>query len=315
MQSRNFYVLDPIFNCFNLSRRLSGVPHTLRQLFMGVLLALTLVNSALAQQSGPAMAEVGISPPYLDLPMSAAQKTQSFRFFNINGKPTNVKVSVLPWTLTAEGKVEFLASSAESIDQWVVVNPSRFSTEAGKSQVVRFSVRPATELSTGEHRFMMIFEQEDQSSEETADAESEGMMQALFRLESAVYVQVGDSTRSAELSLLDSIPSQLRLGLKASGSANTRVIGQAAIYPAAQFPGAEKTKELPGVQNPDFVKPEPMLWTQIMPSAPVLPGSARELPLLIAPKLMPGRYVLDLNGTIGDAVLDRAFEFEIMPTP
>ena len=298
---------------------LSNLLHGMRPAFTKILIALLFIfvnfNIAIAQSNGPAMAEVGISPPFLDLPMSAAQKTQSFRFFNINGKPTRVRVSVLPWTLTAEGKVEFIPATAESIDQWVVVNPSRFATQGGKSQVVRFSVRPAAEMSSGEHRFMMIFEQEDQSSEDTVDGESEGMMQALFRLESAVYVQVGESTRSAELSLAKSSAGELRLGLKASGSANTRIVGQAAIYQLAHFPGKEATKELVGLRNPDFKKPDAILWTQIVPSAPVLPGSEREVPLLIEPKLPPGKYVLDLNGTLGDAALDRAFEFEIKPTP
>ncbi len=268
-------------------------------------------QAAPAERANSDRAEVGISPPFLDINFEQAQKTQALRLFNLSGKKINVRVSVQPWQQSESGAVAFVPSSEDTIDQWVVLNPAKFSLTAGKSQVVRFSLRPAVQLPPGEHRFMMIFDEEEQADLIESDGEAQGAMQALFRIESAVYVQVGEPVRTGTIGLKQSSAKQLELSLSNTGNANTRIRGQAAIYPAVDYPGEAATTELPGVQNPDFVLPKGAIRMQLIPASPALPGNTRPVFITLIEALAPGKYVLDLNGRVGDTVLDRAFAFEI----
>lgn len=278
------------------------------------LLCLPLVAQAQALAPAPAsasatqgstMAQVGISPPFIDIGIAEAARTQSFRFHNFTGGSKRVRVSLALWTLNARDEIELLPSTDSSIDQWVIVNPSEFTTRADASQVVRFSVRPALELPTGEHRFFVVLD-------ELADPDGGGMLQARFQLRSAVYIQVGAATRGAELSDLRADSGGISFRLRATGTANARFQGQMALFRAAEFPGTAKTSELPGIHQPDFKPPPGALFVINLPANPVLPGTERAVRIEFPVKVPDGAYQLDFNGKLGDAELDRAFPVSVL---
>ena len=118
-----------------------------------------LMCCTLALLAQLAHAQVGFSPQYYDLPLDEAQKTHAFRLFNQTKDPKQVRVSVVNWDFDDHGEIRIRPGNDSSLDQWVVVNPVDFNIPAGQTQAVRFSVRPAVELSPGEHRAMLVFDE------------------------------------------------------------------------------------------------------------------------------------------------------------
>ncbi|UXI67405.1 hypothetical protein [Tahibacter amnicola] len=270
----------------------------------------TLLLLLLLLLAGSAAAQVGISPAYYDLSQEDAGKTQTFRIFNYTTEPKKVRVSLVPWKADGNNQPQLLEPGPTTLDQWVVVNPVEFEVKAKSSQAVRFSVRPATPMSTGEHRVMFIFD-------EIVTAEENANMRARFQFRSALYVQVGEATRRGEIVSVDADANGVRLKVKNVGSANVRFDGQVSIWEAARFPGVAKTELVPGLAS---MKTPPLapgeLHLDTIPASPILPGDTHVIQAGFgALKLKPGRYVADLNGKLGESPLDRSVEFVVTETP
>lgn len=267
--------------------------------------ALTLLFAS--SWAAPVRAQAAISPQYYDLDLAEAQGTHAFRIHNYTKAPKQVQVSVLPWRMDEDGQPQMLEPAATTLDQWVVVNPVTFTVAGESSQAVRFSIRPAVDLPPGEHRVMLIFD------EILPKPIPEGQLRARFQFRSAVYVQVGTPDRSTEFAGFEADGTGARITLRNVGSANARFRGQYAIWPQERFPGVAATALVPGIDQPGFVAPAGTLALANLPSQPVLPGDTRVIRLAFPVGLEPGRYVLDLNGTLGGKALDREFGFEVAP--
>ncbi len=253
----------------------------------------------------PALAQVGISPAYYDLSASEAGKTQTFRLFNYTDEAKRVRVSLAPWDADPSNQPRLLPPGPTTLDQWVVVNPVEFEVKPQSSQAVRFSVRPAAELPTGEQRVMFIFD-------EVSPPSPEGNMRARFQFRSALYVQTGPTARKGDIESLTASTDGARVRLKNAGNANVRLLGQFAIWQADAFPGVEATTLVPGLGTPDAKLASGQLIANSLPGTPVLPGETHDIVFPFGPTVLkPGRYVLDLNGKLGDAVLDRSVEFVV----
>jgi len=259
--------------------------------------------------SSLAGAQVGISPAYYDLSVAEAAKTQTFRLFNYTGDAKRVRVSLAPWDADADNRPRLLPSGPTTLDQWVVVNPVEFEVKARSSQAVRFTVRPAVELAPGEHRVMLVFD-------EVVPPTENAKMRTRFQFRSALYVQAGEATRKGTLESVQADAAGARFVVANGGSANVRFNGQYAVWEAARYPGEKATEPVPGVGTKPPVLAPGQLILDALPGNPVLPGDTRTLGIGFgANALKPGRYVLDLNGKLGDAALDRAVEFTVADAP
>lgn len=184
----------------------------------------------------------------------------------------------------------------------MVLNPLRFTLPAEGSQAVRFSVRPKVKPEPGEHRAMIFFEQlppEEKSPE----------IRFIFRLGAAVYGHVGELTRIGELHSAEAGDQSASFDVSSVGTANMRFSGQYAVWPAAAFPGAESTRVIEGLDQPDVTVPEPIIQAGPLPPTAVLPGTRRTVKLEFSEALEAGDYVLDLNGALGETEVDMAIPF------
>jgi P pilus assembly chaperone PapD len=279
------------------------IPDFIRRL-PRVFLAAVLCGLAL-----PAFAQVGISPAYYDLSLEEAGKTQTFRIFNYTAEPKHVRVSLAPWDVDANNQPYLLPSGPTTLDQWVVVNPVEFDIKASSSQAVRFTVRPAVELPPGEHRVMLVFD-------EVVPPMENAKMRSRFQFRSALYVQVGKPVRDGSIESVTADPAAAHITVKNSGNANVRFSGQFGVWEIASYPGTQGTEIVQGLGSKPTTLAKGQLVLDVLPGNPVLPGKTNSVTANFgATRLKPGRYMLDLNGKLGDAPLDRAIEFTVTEPP
>jgi P pilus assembly chaperone PapD len=255
--------------------------------------------------AAPLLAQVGISPAYYDLSAAEAGKTQTFRLFNYTDQPKKVRVSLAPWDADPANQPRLLPPGPTTLDQWVVVNPVEFEVQPQSSQAVRFSVRPAAELPSGEQRVMFIFDEINEPAED-------GKMRARFQFRSALYVQSGQTVRKGDIESINATPEGAKVRLKNAGNANVRLQGQFAIWQADAFPGVATTTLVPALGTPEAKLAKGQVIANSLPGNPVLPGETHDIAFTYGGSpLKPGRYVLDFNGKLGDAQLDRSVEFVV----
>ena len=75
---------------------------------------------------------------------------------NFGTEPVEVQASVVHWDLDERNEVRTIAPTEQSLDQWIVINPLRFTVPAGRDR--RPSVSRCDRVSSprrGEHRAMI----------------------------------------------------------------------------------------------------------------------------------------------------------------
>jgi len=256
---------------------------------------------------------VAVSPARFEIELTEQPVSESLRVFNLGDEEVSLEVSVYPWTLDEANRVQIVEPDEQSLDQWMIVNPLRFSIPGGKSQVVRFSIRPRVEPEPGEHRAIIYLTQQvsESQSEETT-------LRVSFRFGVAIYAWAGEIRREGTLNSVTlespSDPPAFSLDVSSRGNGHVRMTGQYGVWQADQFPGEGETSQLEGLGSDGAIPPEEILETGFLPSKPVLPGSQRILRLQLERSLAPGDYFLDLNGDLAGSRIDRAIAFTI-PEP
>lgn len=258
--------------------------------------------------SAGARAQVGLSPQILDISLDAPT-SQAFRMFNYTADDKVVKVTVVNWTMDADGKVSTIPTTEQSLDGWLVINPLEFTVKAGQNQVVRIAARPAVKLTPGEHRAMVYFEEQPQEKAPGAAT----TLRTVFRFGAAVYGHIGPIDRKGELVALQAHAGAGELTLRNDGNATSRCSGTFAIWRKADFPGEAKTVAIAKAGTEEAQLPPGVIGAGRLPTDAVLPGATRRVGLDYAVKaaLPPGDYVLDVNGTFGDSPLDRSQAFRV----
>ena len=276
-----------------------------RGLLLFVLAGSVLTPATGAEPSEPPIS-IGVSPPRFEIEIGSVPVTKAARVFNFGTKPLEIKASVHGWELDEKNQVQLVEPTEQSLDQWIVINPLRFTVQPGESQTVRFSVRPKVRPEPGEHRAIIYFEQ---------PPSNEGSIAVVGRIGVAVYGYVGPVTRLGELNgiAVDAKAAAPVAGLDITslGTAHVRLGGQYAIWPAAAYPGVETTRFLPELGEREIVLPEAIVDVGFLPALPVLPGDRRTLPLYLPPGMPPGEYVLDINGNLSGEPLDLAVPFTV----
>ncbi len=249
-------------------------------------------------------AQIGVSPPKFELPIGKVPTTESLRVFNYGDRKVEVSVTVHNWDLDEKNEVRILPPTEQSLDQWMVINPLRFSIEPSRSQTIRFSIRPRVEPQPGEHRAIIYLE------EQRPPDENKTAFQVLFRLGIAVYGHVGEVTRTGMLHHVAIEDGLVWFDISSQGTANARFDGQYAVWSRDLYPGYSMTEMIADEGNPDAVPPG-MLEVGSLPTTPILPGTRRRISMGLPEDLPDGSYMLDLNTALGTAVIDTGIPFSI----
>lgn len=259
-----------------------------------------------------AAAQIGISPPYLELDLTERGSVHSLKLLNFGKERVEVKAAPYNWDLDEESQVRILPPTEQSLDQWMIVQPVRFSIEPGKSQTVRIAVRPRVAPSTGEHRAIIYFE------EVAPPDQPPTQFRVYFKLGAAVYGYAGDVTRVGKLHATEVSGGAATFDIASLGTAHVRLKGQVAVWQASRYPGAAKTLPLDPLPAEGAPLPEGIAVAGALPNRPVLPGTRRAVRLPLPADLAPGDYVLDVNGGLADEALDFGVPFTVAapsPTP
>jgi len=219
--------------------------------------------------------------------------TEALKVVNLGDAPVRFAVSVAHFTLDEDNRLQLAPPSPQSADQWLVVTPLEFSIEPGKSQTVRFAVRPRVPPEPGEHRAMIFLEEQPPENRPFATLN-------LAKVGVGVYVNVPPVVRKAVVHCVDVrvVGGQLTgmLDIESAGNAHVRPQASYVVWPKNRFSGevGRRTIQEPG----GAVKvPEGASIAGMVPDIPVLPGTRRTLrfPLGLVP---PGEYVVELWGRV-----------------
>ena len=246
--------------------------------------------------------QIAVSPSVLEVKIGSKPVNESIRLRNLKNIPVTIKVDVYNWTLDEHDKVKILPPAAKSIDQWMVINPVKFTIEPGKEQVIRFSIRPQSTPIPGEYRAMISFTQ--QSAGLNA-----GGVEVLFNLGVGVYGYADPLKHAAILNSLtfDRSTGALKVDVQNNGNVHTRLKGDYAIWKKGTFPGF---KEMSNYLNlPKGQKhPEGFIASGIMNNAPVLAGSKRTITTLIPLPKGNEEYIVAVEGDIDDKRIEKIFQ-------
>jgi hypothetical protein len=277
---------------------------------LAVLAIVVALGIAAAARAASPPAQIAVSPSRLEVEIGARSTTESLTLMNLGDGPVDVEVVVASWDLDESNQIRILEPNEQSLDQWIVINPLRFTVPGGESQTVRFSIRPRVRPEPGEHRAMIYFNQVLPEEER-----SQHIMRVKFSFGVAVYGLVGDVVRSGRLNDVrvddGSNPLVARLDVSSDGSAHVRMTGQYAIYPADAYPGSDKTSWIQDQSPREIQVPELAVAAGMLPARPVLAATRREVLLQTRRELPPGDYVLDLNGDLEGEAIDVAIPFTI----
>ncbi|GAX42866.1 hypothetical protein NIES4075_38710 [Tolypothrix sp. NIES-4075] len=271
-------------------------------------IALSLIGVLALPMSSTTAMEVGVSPPRFEVQINGKTRSQSINIKNFSSEPVEMRAYIGTWTMSEDNQVQEIESSEQSLDQWVVFTPSRFTIPPHSSQTVRFAIRPKVKPAAGEHRAVLYFEEIPSGKQDPQSVTTVG------RLGIIIYGYAGDIKRIGVLNSVnvDAKPDQVTavFDVSSTGNAHVRMKGQYAIYRAANYPGASATKPV-NTGNSKAKLPDNVLDVGSLELPPVLPSNRRQLLLSISKKLPAGNYVLDLNGELSGTPIDKGIPFTV----
>lgn len=270
---------------------------------------LSLIGTFLLGMPNANPAEIGVSPPRLEVEINGKTRTQSINIINLSNKPVELKASLGTWTLGENNQVQEIPSHEQSLDQWIVFTPPRFTIPPGRSQTIRFAVRPKVKPTPGEHRAVLYLE------EIPSNRQDPQAVTTIARIGVLIYGYSGDTKRVGVLNSLtvNAKPNALAavFDVSSQGNAHVRVKGQYAIWSATQYPGASTTKSLPHTSLTQAKFPSGVVDAGVLDVTPVLGGTRRQVTMPIPKKLPPGNYVLDINGELSGVAIDKGIPFTV----
>lgn len=263
-------------------------------------------NSSVSDHYTPP-AQIAAAPARINVDISKGRPGGSIRVFNLGTEAVTVSTAINHWHMDRNNKVEVIAPTSQSLDQWLIVNPINFTIAPGKHQVVRYSVRPRVTPHDGEHRAMIFFNQVRNST----DA---GTIDVNFRLGVAVYGNAGRVSRVGKLHDIavryQNNAAQLATDIESLGNANVRMEGQISIWPKSRYPGPSSVG-LFDLSEGGWDAPQSVVAAALLSASPVLPGSRRVLNSSVELPRKPGRYIAHVQAKLGDKPIIKALPFTI----
>lgn len=253
------------------------------------------MSTAIASDSGSLPpAQIAAAPARVTVDITEGRAGGSVRVFNLGTEPVSVSTEISHWAMDRNNQVQVIAPTSQSLDQWLVVNPLRFTIPPGKQQVVRYSVRPHSKPGNGEHRAMLFFNQVDNSSTNP---------NVNFRMGVAIYGVAGQIDRVGRLHNLSvdyaNRTAQISADIESYGNANVRMDGQISIWPRSAFPGANAVRQY-DLSSTGWNAPQSVVGAGLLSSTPVLPGDRRTIQTMVPLPARSGEYIVHIKGRLGD---------------
>ncbi|UWX57071.1 molecular chaperone [Chlorobaculum sp. MV4-Y] len=233
-----------------------------------------------------------------------APVNDSVTITNYKKRPATFRIELYAWTLNEHHEFKIIPSSPASLDQWMVVNPLRFTIPPGGQQTVRFSIRPRLKPAPGEHRAIMFLVEEP-----TPGAPATGTP-VFMKFGISIYGYVKPVIHSACLQELSFNQSTgvISAHVINSGNVHTRLRGKYAVWKKGQFPGLEATKQVLETLKPGK-EPAGYVTSGIIPGNPVLAGGERHYSLKTSlPKQSRDPYVVAIIGEFDGKPLEKVLE-------
>ncbi len=281
----------------------------------------TIISTSLvsfSQQFSAWAVGLGISPSGMTIKIDPSKSTtHTLRVINIESAPVKIKLTVHNWDTDDKNQLKLIPSNEQSLDRWMIINPSEFTIPGNKSQTIRFSIRPRIQPQPGEYRALITVEGTSLADPKIPTQENVAGSQiaAVGQLSIAVYGHVGKVEKKGILNsvVINSKPTQTTASfdISSQGSSHVKLLGQYAIYSAANYPGERAIKTFDNLGQPNFKLPDNVLDAGFLPSSPVLPNTRRTLGLAINKPLPPGKYILSVNGKLGDGTINQGVPFTI----
>ncbi len=253
---------------------------------------------------------MAVSPTRFEIPLGAKPVARSLKVINRGNEPMTVSIKVGHFDLDENSKVREIAPTPESLDQWIIIRPLKFTVPAGKTRTIRFAVRPYKRPSPGEHRAMIFLEQQG-SHDKTRSQKS---LEVRFRFGVAVYGQAGPAKHAFKVNGVKTDPTGFGLDIKNSGNAHVRTKGRYAVWPADRFPGESTARaQLLAADRKDgnIATPKSASAAGLLTGTPVLPGYRRTIRTDFGASLKPGRYRLVVDGAIAGRAIKRTTTFSV----
>ncbi|MDO5673521.1 MAG: fimbria/pilus periplasmic chaperone [bacterium] len=282
-----------------------------RQLLLALFLSALLNASFFATktQAQEPPGQIGVSPSMFEFAIGMEPVDKSLQLANMKTKPVRVKVEVYNWTLDENNAIQLLPPDRQSLDQWMLIQPVDFTVEPGKTQTVRFSIRPRSKPEAGEHRAIIYFvEQPDSEKTESASIEM------LFRLGVGVYGYAEPVVRKAVIHGVqlarqaDSSP-EIRIDVENKGNVHSRVQGSFSVWEKRSFPGFAALPQKLLAQGASTRPPEGFIGSGSLDNTPVLAGKRRILKTGLAPLPDGKEYIIAVQGTLDGQKVETALSW------
>jgi P pilus assembly chaperone PapD len=254
--------------------------------------------------------DIGVSPPRFEVEINNKKnRSQSINIVNLSTEAVEMRAYVRSWTIDQNNEMQLVASSEQSLDQWIVFTPSRFRIPGRSSQTLRFAIRPRVQPTSGEHRAVLYIEEVPRNNAKSLGVTTVGRFGVI------IYGYAGEVKRVGTLNSINvqTTPDKVKavFDISSTGNAHVRIKGQYAIWRAANYPGAKATRPILNISGSSLKLPANVITAGELALNPVLAKTRRQLILSIPKKLPPGNYVLDLNGELSGVAIDKGIPFTV----
>ncbi len=270
--------------------------------FLSILFLLLLPWNGFSDELPPA--QFSIFPMMFEVEVGPSPVNESIAVTNHKKRPTTFRVELYTWTLDDHHELKLIRSTPQTLDQWIVVNPVRFTMPPGGQQTVRFSIHPRVKPEPGEHRAILYL------VEEPPAVDPGSGIQLLSRFGISIYGYVQPVNHAARL--LDLSYSQSTGIISAqvlnTGNVHARLRGKYVIWKKGSFRGLSSTKRLLETIEPGK-EPEGYVASGIIPGNPVLAGTTMRYSMKAPlPRQGGGPYVVAIIGELDGKPLEKVLE-------
>jgi fimbrial chaperone protein len=273
--------------------------------FFAFLLMVTLLSVRPAFAAPELQPQLSVWPiTFEGIEIGEAPVNETIKVRNLKKRPVTMHAEVYTWTHDDKFEVKLVPPTPQSLDQWMVVNPLRFTIPAGGEQTIRFSIRPRVKPEPGEHRAILYL------SEEESAEKKEHSIQMLARYGIGIYGHVQPIKREASLTgfSFDRKSGTLAGVVRNGGNVHARLRGSYSVWKQGAFPGLKAARELPVAFEGDVKKPEGLIVHGTFAGGPTLPGFTRTYTSKLAIPANSGAYVVAFTGELDGAPVDKVIE-------
>jgi P pilus assembly chaperone PapD len=248
--------------------------------------------------------QFGVQPSTFMLDITDKPLNESLTVFSMKKRPITMRVEVYAWTLDDQGQLKLVTSSPKTLDQWMVINPLRFTIPPSGSQVIRFSVRPRIKPEPGEYRAIIYLVEEPD-----AQGDKESPVQFVGKFGVGVYGNVEPVVHAPKLIDLSykRPESVISLHLRNSGNVHARFRGRYIVWEKESFPGLDTVRKLSDVIEPGK-EPKGYLGSGAFPGDPVLAGTDRLYKVKVTIPKVSVPYFVVVLGELDEKPVEKVFE-------